>query len=1176
MNLSMLFQTDEWYNLTLALLHTLWEGAIVVALVAGALRFIPVQRTTTRYLTALSGLGLLVIFGFLTWAVLDHRNVPAVPSPSVDVARTPLTAISEQPQAESPRPSSSPQIPALPSQPDLNSQALSWVLLAWLLGVALMLVRLAVSLYDLRALARRATQPQNHTIQQAWNQVSRATQGKPRPIRLLVADQLAGPVTFGILWPTIVLPTALACQASPQLIHAILAHELAHIRRHDYLVNLGQILIESLLFFNPAVWWLNAQIRREREAACDAQAAHETGNETTYAEALADYATQLANPIPAMAMPFSRERGGDSLVDRVRRLLVPGYQPRLKLPISAVTTFLIVSAIVLIGLRQTSRIAVAVGAEWLTPKERIAKIRDIQSTHSIPLEEELFDEDRARSPRAKIPIEATIQTADGSPLQHEKLSAYGLSDRPRSSMHSTLSVRDGRITDELPAGMITLCVTSPNYAPTFYGPIRANMGSSLEDLEFVMTTGFEGKVQFQDEQGHPLPEVHVTGYYESGVSAPAGERTSDVDGIATFEHASDHPLRLRVRLAGYEQDERKLELNPDSPVTWKLKSAQPTTITLRSSKGDLIQNAEAKLFQRSGFQDRTWSGGAPIPYAQANEKGQLIFTELRSDSLYTFLVHAPGHGKLLLEDIAPNDPDREVTLAPATGIRGIVTGDLTRLRQRSFQSEDGQKERHPMVRYSNVLRFERGNYTDSNSGYAKVSIEDGIGTFEVADLWPGELLLTAGSEQTTHHLEIGIHDVHLQLADPETNTTPQSAVSEAPAIPNRTIVFHFKTPEGHPAANGTLRVVVNAKQPNGKTKYQEHSGHVVDGRLELAVPAGSRLSFEPSRFTGYWFQEVNENDIPEGSEALERTISCYPAGAIYGTISEIDGSPASAIMISVIEALRSPDRPNHSLDVNVKNSTSSSELTTTFAATPLPIGGRYRIVAHRGGTYAVSDELTISAEAPIHEIQLVMRPGITLTGTVTSPTGTPLSGIRFRHHYSPVPNHGFGSSELRTDRLGRFTVPDVVPDLPGTYSLEFRDNPGHQPLRLETKPEKSPLRVVLQPGNHVRGRVLDAKTGWPIPKAEVYAMPTPYAVNERYGYVEADSRTDENGYFEFSTLDREGYDIRVRSAENSKKPKVTPTQTPGDEIELRVTLSKWASIKPVRPKTTEAAPTEEP
>ena len=101
-----------------------------------------------------------------------------------------------------------------------------------------------------------------------------------RPVRILQSTLVEIPIVAGWLTPVILLPVSILAELSPQQLEAILAHELAHIRRHDYLVNLLQTVAETLLFYHPAVWWVSRRIRIEREHCCDDAAVRVCGDNT--------------------------------------------------------------------------------------------------------------------------------------------------------------------------------------------------------------------------------------------------------------------------------------------------------------------------------------------------------------------------------------------------------------------------------------------------------------------------------------------------------------------------------------------------------------------------------------------------------------------------------------------------------------------------------------------------------------------------------------------------------------------------------------------------------------------------------------------------------------------------------------------------------------------------------
>lgn len=158
-----------------------------------------------------------------------------------------------------------------------------------------------------------------------WNEAFQriaAQLGVARPVRLLISSILDVPVVIGWLRPLVLMPAAAVTGMAPEHIEALLAHEIAHIRRHDYLVNVLQRIVEAVLFYHPAVWWVSGQIRRERELCCDDLAVAASGDALVYAHALADL--ELSRPAHAhMAVSAN----GGSLLTRIRRLVEQSQPP---------------------------------------------------------------------------------------------------------------------------------------------------------------------------------------------------------------------------------------------------------------------------------------------------------------------------------------------------------------------------------------------------------------------------------------------------------------------------------------------------------------------------------------------------------------------------------------------------------------------------------------------------------------------------------------------------------------------------------------------------------------------------------------------------------------------------------------------------------------------------------
>src|SRR5262249_8005167 len=125
------------------------------------------------------------------------------------------------------------------------------------------------------------------------------------------------PAVVGHFKPMVLLPASLITQLTPEQLEAVILHELMHIRRHDYLVNILQICCETLFFFNPAIWWLSRSIRIEREHCCDEAVTQRSGDKVQYARALVRLAELRLGPGTTLALAAN----GSSLKKRITRLL---------------------------------------------------------------------------------------------------------------------------------------------------------------------------------------------------------------------------------------------------------------------------------------------------------------------------------------------------------------------------------------------------------------------------------------------------------------------------------------------------------------------------------------------------------------------------------------------------------------------------------------------------------------------------------------------------------------------------------------------------------------------------------------------------------------------------------------------------------------------------------------
>src|SRR2546428_154855 len=203
------------------------------------------------------------------------------------------------------------------------TQALGWALLHSLWQCALAAAALAALLAVLPARAARiryalAAATLALTLALPMATLLRLQGG--RPVRLLRWTLVPVPAVLGWVRPVILLPASALTGLTPLQLEALLAHELAHVRRYDYLVNLIQSVIETLLFYHPAVWWISARVRDEREHCCDDLAVAGGGDAHFYATALLGMERLRVTP-PAFALAAAG-RGG-ALMGRIRRLVAP-------------------------------------------------------------------------------------------------------------------------------------------------------------------------------------------------------------------------------------------------------------------------------------------------------------------------------------------------------------------------------------------------------------------------------------------------------------------------------------------------------------------------------------------------------------------------------------------------------------------------------------------------------------------------------------------------------------------------------------------------------------------------------------------------------------------------------------------------------------------------------------
>lgn len=312
-----------------ALLQFVWQGALVGAVSALALLALRRSASDVRYLVAAIGLALM-----LTLPVVS--GVQRFQALRADAGAADLSAAAFA-RAEGQARESAQASPAQPRRGTSDPMASSFIsgtssawrtirvepllptlILVWIAGVSMLSLRLLTGWVWVQRLRTRGNAPAADQWQKMATRLSRRLH-IGRAITLLESTLVEVPTVIGWLKPVVLLPASALGALSPQQLEAILAHEFAHIRRHDYLVNLLQTLVETILFYHPAVWWLSRRIRIERENCCDDLAVSLCGDPVAYANALADLESLRSGPHPDHHIAMAAT--GGSLLLRVRRLL---------------------------------------------------------------------------------------------------------------------------------------------------------------------------------------------------------------------------------------------------------------------------------------------------------------------------------------------------------------------------------------------------------------------------------------------------------------------------------------------------------------------------------------------------------------------------------------------------------------------------------------------------------------------------------------------------------------------------------------------------------------------------------------------------------------------------------------------------------------------------------------
>ncbi len=329
-----------WRPLTFALLHSVWQGILLAAVWNVLFRLSRARTTQFRYALGLAGMFVMAACPAATFALLQSRvdsdtaawnDAPISTTGSLGQGRqradgsganrrSGVSPLAVEPRLENqPGNAAGRRVYACCDPARWIGDAQPYLLGGWILGLVILSGRLLFGVAGARRLGRGRMALSEGMAGRAAAVAARL--GLHAVPRICSAKAAGEAVVVGLLRPMVLVPIAWLTEMTPEVLEAVIAHELAHISRHDVWFNLFQRFVETLLFYHPAVWWLSRRVRLAREMCCDELAAAATGKRVAYVTALELAARKRLEPAEKSLLEVALGITRMTLLDRVRNVL---------------------------------------------------------------------------------------------------------------------------------------------------------------------------------------------------------------------------------------------------------------------------------------------------------------------------------------------------------------------------------------------------------------------------------------------------------------------------------------------------------------------------------------------------------------------------------------------------------------------------------------------------------------------------------------------------------------------------------------------------------------------------------------------------------------------------------------------------------------------------------------
>ncbi|MBX2872446.1 MAG: carboxypeptidase-like regulatory domain-containing protein [Saprospiraceae bacterium] len=502
------------------LIHSFWQISLVALVLALVLRIIPRKQVNARYALLLIGLVSVVVWSGITfqsnWAYYAYQ--PTIEQGTAVVQDvSSIEATTFEPAATAWQQGFQQSITWLDSQ-------LNRVTFIWGIGVVLSCLYFIMGLSYLHYLqTHRVKMPELEWAERFTRLCIQM--GIRRKVRFLLSEVVKDPITFRLLRPVILLPTSLMTGLEPKQIELLLLHELAHIRRYDFTVNILQTLVEIVFFYHPALWWISRNIRTTREHCCDDAVLAVQNQPILYAQALTRIPTSNLSLKKRLAMSAHNNKG--ILSQRIFRLF-GRYESQPPIYRSILMAFL------LLFLSLGSQ-AFLVAEEPVPESQEVSLVGEDPSLELQPeelvlepltqLDNTVVAEETAQASSERPTAEAPASIVEGTVVDENDQALIGVSILVKNTTVGTITDFDGHFKLKLPTNCATLVFS-------YVGRDSKEIEQSCagQRLDVIMPATVE------------LGEVVVIGKQQEPESTTGEPKAEEVIISGTVKDENDQPL----------------------------------------------------------------------------------------------------------------------------------------------------------------------------------------------------------------------------------------------------------------------------------------------------------------------------------------------------------------------------------------------------------------------------------------------------------------------------------------------------------------------------------------------------------------------------------------------------------------------------------------------------------